>query len=134
MQTTIHEPDLWPADLSLQHEETPVSLLKAQAEALSDRTHNAVTGWVESKVSQGKLIHEFSVVAPLLGTRARVPLFELSHSVESYFPVTCHWIADGSWQILPVADLGLLRDWIRGHLASSRTRRIVSQMYAQGQQ
>lgn len=80
-------PDLWPDDLIGEPTRTPVAILRRQAQALGGKTHNFVTGDVESRVTGGgqQFEHTFVLSAPLLGYH--VPLLRVTHGIHS-FPST----------------------------------------------
>ena len=131
MATTAQEPDLWPDKLNLTEEETPLSILKAQAEALSDRTRHAVSGWVETIVrGHVRYQHEFSILAPVLGTQAKVPILQLSHPLLDLLPVRCDLLFQNP-ETFQAQTMQELKEWLRTQLASERTMKIVANLYAQ---
>jgi hypothetical protein len=80
-------PDLWPNDLIGPATVTPMAILRRQGEALGAKTHNIVSGEVETRTGPKgtKFEHDFVLVAPFL--RFRFPLLRVSHGVQA-FPAT----------------------------------------------
>jgi len=76
--------DVWPANLTGPVTVNPVAVLRRQAEALGEKTHNFVIGEVETTpVASGTMFeHSFVLVAPFL--RFRFPLLRVTHRIQPY--------------------------------------------------
>ena len=92
-----------------------------------------ISGWgrgsITTVVEGGKKYnHEFSVIAPVLGAQARVPILTLKHLVASSFPIDCDalTLTDPFHDSKRVSTMDELKDWLRRQLASDRTMKVVS--------
>src|SRR5688500_2174304 len=80
-------PDLWPDDFGTIEVVPPITVLREQANWLTDKTQGVLEGRVASGNAGGKLSHRFSVVAPSLDYSYE--LFSVEHPLEMY-PLRMH--------------------------------------------
>lgn len=120
--------DLWPADLKFEEVVPPVSILKAQANFIGQRTQNLIEGNITTSNSGNSFGHSFTLVAPALGGY-RYHLFSIEHDVKMY-PVTLFY-RDDTGNGLICRTEAALSDAIRDILSSDETRKIVSALVAQ---
>lgn len=118
------QPDFW-GDLNLEEIRTPVSILRAQAALLGQKTQNLVEAEVNTFTSEGKFFHSFNLVAPALQDYT-YRLFRVRHGIELY-PITV---------LLPAPEKMLKSEdefmvFVREILSSEQTRRIISSLLAQ---
>jgi hypothetical protein len=81
-------PDLWPDDIATAKMPVPLAILKEQATALGQKTHNVVEGEVrsvqdESRPGQSNFVYAFYIVGPALGGY-RYRLLTIAYPVETY--------------------------------------------------
>jgi hypothetical protein len=134
--------DLWP-DLSPTAILTPVSILRTQAAALSERTRGLLQADVRTRPAQDELHHSFSIVVPALDNY-RYNLLRIHHSLARVYPVYVdHSPADkpspqevGLAAALlagdpPLEDESSFREWLRNTFAAPETKRILESLLAQ---
>src|SRR5438093_13367585 len=86
METSKELPDLWPKDIGSETGGLipPVTLLRAQAARLAERTNGILEGKVESSsTSDGLFLHSLIIVAPALGNY-RYELLRVNHRIQLY--------------------------------------------------
>lgn len=107
---------------------SPASILRAQADTWTQRTHGEIVGEVEpARAASDKLAYWFSFVVPSLdGYRYR--LFRVEHGVD-FYPLR---IAAGRMEDAPVVvhDEDQLYDELRRIFAESTTLNVVRQLRA----
>jgi len=128
--------DLWPADLAKEKVQTPVSILRAQAGHLGQKTSNLVEGRVDTLAREGRIYHRFLLVAPALDNYS-YELFRISHEATMY-PIIVE--EDPQTQITPNLRIDQRKklsseeafvEWLRGALSSQQTKRVVESLVSQ---
>jgi hypothetical protein len=126
--------DLWPADLAKQNVQTPVSILRAQAAHLGQKTSNLVEGRVDTLSREGRIYHRFLLVAPALDNYS-YELFRISHEATMYpivveeEPRASDNLRINTRKMLSSEDEFV--DWLRSALSSEQTRRVVESLFSQ---
>jgi hypothetical protein len=116
--------DLWPSDFGTAFTTTPVELLKAQAQLLSQKTNNVLQADVKSEVDgEGDFLHSFDIVAPAL-KQYRYTLFEIWHGVHLY-PVGV------VGEKVRLDDESELKEFLRKKLSSDDCKRVVNSLLLQ---
>lgn len=89
---SISPRNLWPDDIAVTEQVSPVSILKEQGALLGQRTKNLVEGRVRggpSEYGTREFHYSFELVAPALDNY-RYELFSISHGVE-FYPLSIDW-------------------------------------------
>jgi hypothetical protein len=76
--------DLWPADLNATVPDTPVSVIRAQANVLTERTEKQIVGEVNSIRSANDTNFKYSFDLYVPAIRYRYTLFTLSYGIQGY--------------------------------------------------
>jgi hypothetical protein len=135
--------DFWPAIEETESPNSPVVLLRKQAERLTDKTDRRLRERVSTlgtkldfhaSLALGILdgrrpdsfTHIFSIEIPALDDYSYT-LFSISHLIEGY-PVL-YQDDDGSWQRL--SDVGQFTAWLKQTLSSDKTKRILRTLLEQ---
>jgi hypothetical protein len=128
--------DLWPTDIAVDKVQTPVSILRAQAARLGQKTRNLVEGRVDTLAREGRIYHRLKLVAPALDNYT-YDLLRISHRATIY-PIRVDDEPERNVNERPVpARRKLLRTeeefvkWLRSALASEQTRRVVEALVSQ---
>lgn len=87
--------DLWPEDIDIDGQITPLSILKEQASLLGEKTRNLVKASVNTRVStEGRplgisetIYYDFDIVAPLLNNY-RFRLFTAAQDIMKIYPIS----------------------------------------------
>ena len=121
-------PNLWPEDLGGDANfVTPAAVLKAAASQLGQRTSHLVTADVSTNIRGGKFVHVFWIEVPSLDYRYK--LFELSHSVDSFYPLsTDQWVEGGRVELGSEDEL---REYLKTAFASEKTKKLVDTLLKQ---
>lgn len=127
--------DFWPSLDDVEDANSPVVILRKQAELLSDKTGHRLRGRIVTSTvparsgARGVLgldlfapvfNHAFLIEVPALDDYSYT-LFSVAHGLESY-PVA-YEAGDGEWGDLNDPDR--FRDWLKGTLSSEKTKRIL---------
>ena len=123
-------PDLWPDDLNEKSNLImPLTILREQAAALSQRTNGLVEGYVHTvKAQNGAAFeHTFFLVAPSLDNYS-VPLLSISHPLGGY-PATVR-SKHLATAIKASSDKGVVA-LLRKIFSDPRTKKIVQALIAQ---
>ncbi|MEZ4713448.1 MAG: hypothetical protein R3A44_40045 [Caldilineaceae bacterium] len=76
--------DLWPENLGEQQFDSPVSIMREQANLLGDKTSNLVKAEVKAgSMDNGHFVYHFYIVAPTLNNYHFL-LFTVEHEIELY--------------------------------------------------
>jgi hypothetical protein len=121
--------DLWRNDLAMERIQTPVSILRAQAAKLGQKTRNLVEGRVDTLSREGRIYHRFGLVAPALDNYA-YDLFTISHPVTMY-PIRVDREAEPQGWQNPLATEAEFVEWLRSALGSKQARRVVDALISQ---
>ena len=128
--------DLWPSDIAKEKVQTPVSILRAQAARLGQKTSNLVEGRVDTLAREDMIYHRFNLVAPALDNYT-YELFRISHPATMY-PIRVEEEPAQSQmeQLNPSKRKRLTSeqefvDWLRSVLANEQTRRVVEALASQ---
>ena len=127
-------PDLWPEDIS---DETglvmPVTILREQAAALTQRTRGIIEAEVRSTKPEtsrdGTIVHEFVLIAPALDGYAYA-LFQVSHPMEGY-PVSVYFGPVGQRDVKGANDQESLVSLLRIIFNSAPTKSVIQALLAQ---
>ncbi len=118
-------PNLWPEFVEAEIV-TPLSILKAQAAALGDRTSNLLQGETVSRsTSRGGFEHKFYIYAPTLDYRLEV--FRIDHPLEFYPMKVSVW----GGEFLDIQDEQQFLQWMKNIFSSERTKRAIQSLLAQ---
>jgi hypothetical protein len=74
---------LWPSDIAKDKVQTPVSILRAQAAHLGQKTSNLVEGRVDTLAREDRIYHRSKLVAPALDNYS-YELFRISQPATMY--------------------------------------------------
>jgi|ERR1700694_1142674 len=136
--------DFWPIIDNTENPNSPVVLLRKQAEKLTDNTGHRLRGRVStSSIKLGFLAglalgitdvrrapdtftHEFSIEVPALNDYSYT-LFAISHAIDGY-PVI-YEDENGTWQSL--SDVKQFTAWLKQTLSSEKTQRILKTLLEQ---
>jgi hypothetical protein len=128
--------DLWPSDIAKDKVQTPVSILRAQAAHLGQKTSNLVEARVDTLASDDRIYHRFKLVAPALDNYT-YELFRISHLVTMY-PIVVEEEPDQTQRerLLKHGRKTLASEedfvnWLRMVLASEKTKRVVEALVSQ---
>lgn len=75
--------DLWPEISITENEDNPIKILKDQAEILSQKTKNLITGEVVTNTENGIIYHTLYIVVPVLDNY-RFSLLKIAHTSLQY--------------------------------------------------
>ncbi len=145
MPTT--ETDLWPANLLDARTDSPVDLLKAQAELLYSKTNNKLRGRIESgELSYGRSLkvtfegqeseleltkpafaHSLQIQVPKLKNYS-YELLKIKHGVTLY-PIAAQMAGEDGPATL-IKDESALQRWIQQCLGSPTARQVISTLIA----
>lgn len=136
--------DFWPPIEDAEDANSPVVLLRKQAEALTDKSGHRLRGRVSTittRLSSQALealridpyagntdtfTHVFSIEVPALDDY-RYTLFSVSHGLEAY-PVV-HEKEDREWEALGTAEE--FTRWLKQTLSSEKTKRVLKTLREQ---
>ena len=133
--------DFWPALDDVEDPNSPISILRKQAEILSDKSGHRLRGRIATATVSVSFViravlqldqfapvfnHAFLIEVPVLDDYSYT-LFNVSHSLDPY-PVACE-ASDGGW--LALKDAGAFREWLKGTLSSEKTKRILKTLSQQ---
>jgi hypothetical protein len=123
-----HTTDFWPNDIGPSNQRTPVALLREQAIALGEKTGNIVTAEVESDTSGQEFVHELYLLAPVL--HYRYQLLTIRHPL-FFYPMRVSVPDTFSWDNVESEEA--FTAWLKGVLASDKTKRIIQALIDQSQ-
>jgi len=120
--------DLWPSDFGVPDENMPVTILRAQASLLYEKTGYKLEGSVSTQVEGEDFEHYFYIVAPALDSY-HFRLFRVKHKIDPY-PL---WIYS---DVLPkyeheVATVDDFIKALRTIFASEKTKNLIVTLLAQ---
>lgn len=122
--------DLWPNDIAVSDEITPVSILREQASLLGQKTKNLVQGKVELLSGKGgTFLYGFYLVAPALD-HYKYRLLSIQYPIEHY-PVTINFEAGN--RVLTANDYNEFVAKLGDVLVDEKTRSIVRSLVSQSQ-
>ena len=75
--------DLWPNDFGVPDENMPVTILRAQASLLYEKTGWKLEGRVSTQADGENFVHNFYIVAPALDDY-HFSLFKVRHQIDPY--------------------------------------------------
>ncbi len=135
--------DFWPPIDNAEDPNSPVVVLRKQAEILTEKSGQRLKGRISTETvrldAQARELlgmnldataftHVFRILVPSLDYYSYA-LFAISHGIDPY-PVV-HKNEANEWQAL--ANVNAFKDWLRGELSSERTRRIVKTLSEQAE-
>lgn len=133
--------DFWPSLDDVEDPDSPVVILRKQAEVLGDKSAHRLRGRVATSTLQmGRVVrdilqldqfapvfnHVLLIEVPALDDYSYT-LLNTAHGLEPY-PVACE-AGDGEW--FSVSDAGRFREWLKQTLSSERTKRILKTLSQQ---
>jgi nicotinamide mononucleotide adenylyltransferase len=118
---------LWPDDIIGQIRKTPISLMKEQAAALGEKTHQLITGTITSNSNADQFYHTLLLSVPALNNY-RYELFHIQHDITLY-PVMATW----KNSVARLMDEAQFMDYMRKVFADTTTRNIITSLYSQVQ-
>jgi hypothetical protein len=125
---TDETPDLWPEDLGGgQDFVTPAAVLRGAASQLGNRTRQLVTADISTRIQHDRFVHQFWIEVPSLDYR--YSLFELSHPVNSFYPLRTDRWANGAYMELESEEE--LKEYLKQIFASEKTRSLVATLLQQ---
>lgn len=123
-----HTADFWPDAIGQANKRTPVALLREQATALGEKTRYVVTAEVESSISGKDFIHDLYLVAPSL--HYRYQLLTIRHPL-FFYPMKVTTPDSFNWEDVESEEAFVA--WLKGILASDKTRRVIQALIDQSQ-
>jgi hypothetical protein len=117
-------PDLWPEIVEAEVT-TPVSILKAQAANLGQKTNHLLEGETNSHSRFSGFEHTFCIYAPTLDYRLQI--VEIEHGLE-FYPLTARAWGGVSEKI--ESEEKFLA-WIKGVFSQNRTKQAIQSLLAQ---
>ncbi len=135
---SISPRNLWPEDIAVTEQVSPVSILKEQGALLGQRTKNLVVGRVRGGPSEyggDQFRYTFELVAPALDNY-RYELFGISHGVE-FYPLSIDWDSPDKpelWALFVEAGIEseeVLLKALEMIFSSLKTRKVISSLIAQ---
>ncbi len=141
--------DLWPENLLEARNDSPVDLLKAQADLLYGKTNNRLRGRVETGelsfgrslkvISQGQeseivlttpaFAHSFQILVPKLKNYS-YELLKIKHGVTLY-PIAAQMAGEDGPPTL-IKDEFAFQHWIQECLGSATARQVISTLLSVG--
>jgi hypothetical protein len=136
--------DFWPAIEEAEDPNSPVVLLRKQAENLSAKSGRRLLGRVSTTAGtvdmnarlllglgpfENVFTHRFTIEVPALEDYSYA-LFAITHGIETY-PVT-YEDERGQWQALD--DVNAFTAWLKQTLSSDKTKRILKTLSEQAGQ
>lgn len=128
--------DLWPSDIAKEKVSTPISILRAQAARLGQKTGNLVEGRVDTLAREDRIYHRFRLLAPALDNYT-YELFRVSHPATMY-PIRVEEEPDQTQREKLISSKRKMIhsedefvEWLRSVLASELTRRVVEALVSQ---
>ena len=128
-------PDLWPEDISHETDLVmPVTILREQAAALTQRTKGIIEAEVKSlkpQVNNDQIVHEFMLIAPSLDGYAH-ELFYVTHRMNGY-PISVYFGENtyGQRQKETASDQKSFMDILRIIFSSASTKDVIQALIAQ---
>ncbi len=119
--------DFWPLDIGEANITTPLSLMRAQAALLGEKTNQQVSASVIAlSAPAGQFTWSFQLLSPVLGGY-RYELFRASHPIKLY-PVTVIW---EEHQIRVVQTEEEFKGYLKQIIGSEQTKKIVQSLLSQ---
>jgi hypothetical protein len=121
-------PNLWPEDIGRTEKAvTPVSILKAAASQLGQRTSQLVRASVHTVIRGDDFFHGFWLEVPSLEYQYK--LFEVHHAVDSFYPLyTDQWSKSGQLILGSEEDV---KEYLKTVFATEKTKRLVETLLQQ---
>jgi len=121
-------PNLWPDDIGGDQDVvTPTAILREAAAQLGQRTQQLIRAKVSTQVGMYGLEHTFWIEVPSL--QYRYQLFELSHDVDSFYPLRTDQYVEGRRRELGSEDE--LKQYLKDIFASEKTKKLVGTLLRQ---
>jgi hypothetical protein len=119
-------PDLWP-DIVEVEQATPISILKAQATALGEKTNRLLEGETKTRAtSVGGFEHTFYIYAPTLSYRVQV--LAIRHGLDFYPIEAKAWDETPSE---PIVNEQQFLEWLKAVFSKNRTKKAIQSLLAQ---
>src|SRR5271166_3035486 len=118
--------DFW-GEIGQEELRTPVTIMREQAALLGAKTQNVIEARVrtDAGVNSSWFVHHFDLIVPSLDNYS-YELFRVQHQIELY-PVNT---TGPSREQLRLETEEQFREWLRGKLSSSETKRIIANLLA----
>lgn len=122
-------PSLWPEDIIAPSTQVaPVTILRAQASALGQKSGNLVTAEVRTAgTKSGDLSHEFFLIAPPLDFY-RYALFTVTHPITEFYPLS---LENQRGEREEIQDEDSFVASLRRILASEDIKKVIALLLAQ---
>lgn len=115
--------DFW-GELGTAELRTPVTIMREQAALLGAKTQNVIEASVRTDTSiVNWFVHHFDLIVPSMDNYS-YELFRVQHQIELY-PVYTTVPSVGQLQLETEEQF---REWLRGKLSSSETKRIIANL------
>lgn len=121
--------NLWGEIPEADENESPTSILDAQAEILSEKTGNILTGVVLSGRSEDRICAEFSIRVRSLNN-FEITLLRITHDVFMY-PVLLTDLLGTTDEVKQCPDADTFKKELSIILQSDRAKRVLSSLLAQ---
>jgi len=123
--------NLWGELPQADEVQSPASLLRGQAEILSEQTNGFLSGDVTTEAINDEIVTEFFVVAPFLNNY-RVGILRIRHSALMY-PLKITNLLKDRYSSIECTDAKALEDEIARILNSTEVHQIISSLFTQSQ-
>jgi len=121
------EEDFWPEDIAKTEMVTPVSMMRAQAAILGQKTNNQLTASVQPiSGAPPHFVWSFQITSPSLGGY-RYEIFRVQHPLTLY-PAVFMWEGHAN---TTVQDDRSFKDFLKQIIGSDQTKKIVQALLAQ---
>lgn len=128
--------DLWPPTFELREEDpAPISILKQQADRLSDKTGGLVEGVVKESTIGGTVFWSLYLRAPALGDYMFKVLY-IAIPLGNLLTTPCRLEAEDSFgdEKVSIEGVDQFKDWLKSVLNSEAVAGVVSNMIRRSRQ